>query len=180
MSFWDSVKKFTQPYSDEEYDDYEDEDVDGYEEETPAPAPRERRHTASYRASSFDTDDSADTGFSSPSVSSVSAAPSTGFVGQVVSSSSGAKQEVVLFRAKSFSDATKAADDLKRHKAVILNMENVDKALTRRVVDFLTGCIYALEGDVKKIANASYLFCPSGMNIVGDLENLQSEVENYV
>lgn len=43
MSFWDSVKKFTQPYSDEEYDDYEDEDVDGYEEETPAPAPRERR-----------------------------------------------------------------------------------------------------------------------------------------
>ena len=59
-------------------------------------------------------------------------------------------------------------------------MENVDKALTRRVVDFLTGCIYALEGDVKKIANASYLFCPNGMNIVGDLENLQSEVENYV
>ena len=165
MSFWDSVKKFTQPYSDEEYDDYEDEDVDGYEEETPAPAPRERRHTSSYRASSFDTDDSADTGFSAPSVSSVSAAPSTGFVGQVVSSSSG---------------ATKAADDLKRHKAVILNMENVDKALTRRVVDFLTGCIYALEGDVKKIANASYLFCPSGMNIVGDLENLRSEVENYV
>ena len=48
------------------------------------------------------------------------------------------------------------------------------------MVDFLTGCIYALEGDVKKIANASYLFCPSGMNIVGDLENLQSEVENYV
>ena len=132
MSFWDSVKKFTQPYSDEEYDDYEDEDVDGYEEETPAPAPRERRHTASYRASSFDTDDSADTGFSAPSVSSVSAAPSTGFVGQVVSSSSGAKQEVVLFRAKSFSDATKAADDLKRHKAVILNMENVDKALHLR------------------------------------------------
>lgn len=105
MSFWDSVKKFTQPYSDEEYDDYEHEDVDGYEEETPAPAPRERRHTSSYRASSFDTDDSADTGFSAPSVSSVSTAPSTGFVGQVVSSSSGAKQEVVLFRAKSFNDA---------------------------------------------------------------------------
>ena len=33
MSFWDNVKKFTQPYSDEEYDDYEDEDLDGFEQD---------------------------------------------------------------------------------------------------------------------------------------------------
>ena len=94
--------------------------------------------------------------------------------------SSGKQQEVVLFHAKTFGDATKAADELRNKKAVILNMENVDKALTRRVVDFLSGCVYALDGKVKKIAQSTYLFCPHGMNIVGDLENFQGEVESYV
>ena len=61
-----------------------------------------------------------------------------------------------------------------------MNMENVDKAMARRVIDFLSGCAYALDGKVKKIAQATYLFCPFNMDVVGDLESLQSEVENYV
>ena len=93
---------------------------------------------------------------------------------------SSGKQEVVLFHAKTFDDAAKAADELRRKKAVILNMENVDKAMARRVVDFLSGCVYALDGDVKKIAQSAYLFCPHNMDIVGDLETLQAEVESYI
>ena len=91
----------------------------------------------------------------------------------------GNKQEVVLFHAKTFDDAAKAADELRRRKAVILNMENVDKALTRRVVDFLSGSVYALDGSVKKIAQCTYLFCPHNMAVVGDLENIQI-AESYV
>ena len=64
--------------------------------------------------------------------------------------------------------------------AVILNMENVDKALTRRVVDFLSGCVFALDGQVKKIAQSTYLFCPHNMAVVGDLENIQGNVESYM
>ena len=90
------------------------------------------------------------------------------------------KQEVVLFHAKTFDDAAKAADELCKRKAVILNMENVDKALTRRVVDFLSGCVFALNGQVKKIAQSTYLFCPHSMDIVGDLESIQAEAESYV
>ena len=59
-------------------------------------------------------------------------------------------------------------------------MENVDKALSRRVVDFLSGCAYALDGKVNKIAQSTYLFCPHSMDVVGDLENIQSEVESYI
>ena len=59
-------------------------------------------------------------------------------------------------------------------------MENVDKALTRRVVDFLSGAIYALDGSVKKIAQATYLFCPHNMDVVGDLENVPVELESYI
>ena len=89
------------------------------------------------------------------------------------------KQEVVLFHAKTFDDAAKAADELRKKKAVILNMENVDKALTRRVVDFLSGSVYALDGSVKKIAQSTYLFCPHNMDVVGDLENVQGEVGSF-
>ena len=89
------------------------------------------------------------------------------------------KQEVVLFHAKTFDDAAKAADELRRRKAVILNMENVDKSLTRRVVDFLSGAVYALDGSVKKIAQCTYLFCPHNMAVVGDLENIQISAESY-
>jgi cell division inhibitor SepF len=92
----------------------------------------------------------------------------------------GGKQEVVLFHPVSFNDTSKAADHLRARKAVIVNMENVDKAMARRVVDFLSGCAYAVEGKVNKVAQSTYLFCPYNMEVSGDLENLQADVENYL
>ena len=109
-----------------------------------------------------------------------SASASTGFSGQILNMSASNKQEVVLFRPGSFNDTSKAADDLRNRKAVIVNMENVDKAMARRVVDFLSGCGYALDGSVKKVSQSTYVFCPHNMEVLGDLKNLQGEVENYV
>ncbi len=168
MSFWDNVKKFAQPYSDEDYDEY-DEEVDEFEDEAQEPAPRSRR-SSPFASAQTESD------YSAPASSG---SASTGFSGQVLNMSSG-KQEVVLFHAKTFDDAARAADELRKKKAVILNMENVDKSLTRRVVDFLSGSVYALDGSVKKIAQSTYLFCPHNMDVVGDLENIQSEVESYI
>lgn len=168
MSFWDNVKKFTQPYADEEYDDYDEE----AEDFAPDESTRASRRSAYTEAAPEESASSFDTAAASPSAAS-------GFSGQVLNMS-GSRQEVILFHAKAFDDAAKAADDLRNKKAVILNMENVDKALTRRVVDFLTGCVYALDGKVKKVAQATYLFCPHGMDIVGDLENTPSEAESYL
>ena len=122
-----------------------------------------------------------DNGFGFTPVPAAPAAPvATGFNGQVLNMNASNKQEVVLFRPGTFNDTSKAADDLRNRKAVIVNMENVDKAMARRVVDFLSGCVYALDGDVKKIAQSAYLFCPHNMDIVGDLETLQAEVESYI
>ena len=157
MSFWDNVKKFAQPYADDEYDEYED-GVDGFEEE-PAPAPRATRRAEAVEAP---------------------AAPETGSFSGKVLNMGGTRPGVVLFRPTSFNDATKAADDLRDKKAVIVNLENVDKAISRRVIDFLSGCAYALDGTVNKIALATYLFCPHNMEVMGDLESLQSEAESYV
>ena len=167
MSFWDNVKKFTRPYSEDDYEEEYEEEMPEFEEEQES-APRARR-SSPFTAQS--------------STSDYTAAPeraNTGsFSGQVLNMNSG-KQEVVLFHAKTFDDAAKAADELRKRRAVILNMENVDKALTRRVVDFLSGSVYALDGSVKKVAQCTYLFCPHNMDVVGDLENIQGEADLYV
>ena len=157
MSFWDNVKKFAQPYADDEYDDYDE--MDGYEEETPRPSRRAAEAAA-------------------PEAVPAPAAKS-GFNGQVLNINSG-KQEVVLFHPTNFNDSTKAADDLRDKKAIIVNMENVDPSLARRVVDFLSGVAYALDGKMNKIAQSTYLFSPHSMAVVGDLENLPTEVESYI
>lgn len=180
MSFWDNVKKFAQPYSDEEYDDYDDEDAaDEYEEEPEEkPASRPGRRPSPF-ASSTAEQPSLDFTPGSAAAPASSTTGSTSFSGQVLNMNSN-KQEVVLFHAKTFDDAAKAADELRSKKAVILNMENVDKALTRRVVDFLSGSVYALDGNVKKVAQSTYLFCPHNMDVLGDLENAQAEIESMI
>ena len=177
MSFWDNVKKFAQPYADEDYDDYDDEEeMDEFEEEEEV-APRPARRAPAFTAAPESVSDFGVTAPSAPAAPV--SAPSSGFSGQVLNMHSG-KQEVVLFHAKAFDDAAKAANELRNKRAVILNMENVDKALTRRVVDFLSGCVYALDGQVKKIAQSTYLFCPHSMDIVGDLESFQAQAESYI
>ena len=188
MSFWDNVKKFAQPYAEDEYDDeYDDEYMDDYDE------PEEPVRRAPRRAPAMPIppvkQENDNFGFNAVTpaapvapvapVAAPAAPVNTGFTGSVVNMNTN-KQEVVLFRPGSFNDTSKAADDLRNRKAVIVNMENVDKAMARRVVDFLSGCVYAMDGTVKKIAQSAYLFCPHNMDVVGDLESLQAEVESYI
>ena len=172
MSFWDEIKNFAKPYNDEEdYDDYDDEMEDSFEEEA-APverAPRFGRREAPVQEPAF-----------APAVSTTTAftPANTGFSGQVVNTSS--KVQLILVRPESFNDAPTIAANMRARKAVVLNLEGVDKNLARRVVDFLSGCGYAMDGTVKKVSQSTYVFCPQNMEVLGDLKNLQGEVENYV
>ena len=173
MSFWDEIKNFAKPYSDDEdYDDYDDELEDAFEEEA-APAERAprfgRREAAPAQEPAF-----------APAVSNTTAftpATNSGFSGQVVTSN---KIQLILARPESFNDAPTIAANMRAKKAVVLNLEGVEKNLARRVVDFLSGCGYALDGSVKKVSQSTYVFCPHNMEVLGDLKNLQGEVENYV
>ena len=187
MSFWDNVKKFAKPYAeDDEYDEYDDEEGTGdYAEDAEEPASRFGRRSGGDTSARDDGgfDFGADDPFgSSPATPAASAAAPTsgGFSGQVVNMNSG-RQQVVVFCATQFADSTRAMDELRSKKAVIVNMENVDKAIARRVVDVLSGCVYALDGKITKVAQNTYLFSPHNMEVTGDvLENLQSEVDSYI
>ena len=186
-NIWEKVKDFTSPYAaDDDYDDgYDDDMDDGFSDDEPAPryssrssreSRRERRSAAAETDSTFSDTDSEETSapaaFSSP--------VSSGFTGHVMNSAASNKQQLVLVRPETFNDAPAIATNLREKKAIVLNLDNVDKALARRVVDFLSGCTYAVDGSVKKVAHATYLFCPSNMEITGDLKNLTGETEAYV
>ena len=169
MSFWDEIKNFTKPYNDdEEYDDYDDEMDEAFEE----PAVERERTPRFGRREAAPAESPA---FTPAAVNNTSTfTPATGFNGQVVTSN---KTQLILVRPESFNDAPTIAANMRAKKAVVLNLEGVEKNLARRIVDFLSGCAYALDGKVKKVAQSTYLFCPHNMEVVGDLENLQTEAE---
>ena len=146
MSFWDDIKKFTQPYADDEYEDeYEDDLSESFEEEEPEVRSNRRRRPAfgfSTKADVEPEDTASD--YTEPAAKEPS---SDRFSGQVINISGNPK--LALHHITVFKDSSVPADDLRKRKAVIVNMENVDKATARRIVDFLSGCSYAIGGKVK-------------------------------
>ena len=83
--------------------------------------------------------------------------------------------QVVLVRPDSFDSVGQIADHLRERRAVLLNLEQTEKNVARRLVDFLSGCAYALDGKIKKVATSTYLVTPFGVDIMGDV---MEELEN--
>ncbi|MGE0489279.1 MAG: cell division protein SepF [Vulcanimicrobiota bacterium] len=76
------------------------------------------------------------------------------------------KQEIVVLEPASFADAREIAETLKVKKSILLNMRKTDKELARRIVDFLSGISYAIDGHSQKVADQIYLFTPGHIEIV--------------
>ena len=86
--------------------------------------------------------------------------------GNVVSFPQTRKQEIVVLEPASFADAREIAESLRVKKCILLNMRKTDKELARRIVDFLSGISYAMEGNSQKVADNIFLFVPGHMEIV--------------
>ncbi len=84
----------------------------------------------------------------------------------VVSLPTAKKQEIVVLEPASFADAREIAETLKLKKCILLNMRKTDKELARRIVDFLSGISYAIEGQSQKVADQIYLFTPGHFEII--------------
>ena len=76
---------------------------------------------------------------------------------------------VVLVKLDRFENAAEIADHLKDKRTVVLNLEQTNKDVARRLVDFLSGVAYANEGKIKKVANSTYIITPYNVDIMGDL-----------
>lgn len=71
--------------------------------------------------------------------------------------------EVSVYAPRSFGDVTEIADALRNRQVVIVNLQNADRSLLQRVVDFTSGVAYTLDGKIQKLAEAIYLVVPAGV-----------------
>ncbi len=77
--------------------------------------------------------------------------------------------QVVLVKPEHFEDASSVADHLNEKRTVVLNLESTNKDTARRLVDFLSGVAYANNGQIKRVANSTFIITPYNVDIMGDL-----------
>ncbi len=83
--------------------------------------------------------------------------------------------QVVIVKPEKFEDASSIADRLNDKHTVVLNLESCSKDTCRRLIDFLSGVAYANRGQIKKVANSTFIITPYHVDIMGDL---MDELEN--
>ena len=87
-----------------------------------------------------------------------------------------AQLQVVLVKPEIFTDSQQIADHLLENKTVVLNLETASTDNKRRIIDFLAGVTYAQQGNLKRVANQTYIITPYNVGFVGD--DLVGELEN--
>lgn len=77
-----------------------------------------------------------------------------------------AGMKMIVYHPVAYDDAQSIADNLKNHKPVIVNMEELDGGCAQRVLDFLLGAVYALDGTISKISRGIFLVAPRDCDVV--------------
>ena len=88
---------------------------------------------------------------------------------KVVNIAATTQLQVVLVKPERFDDASAVADHLNAKRTVVLNLESTNKEVSRRLVDFLSGVAYANNGQIKRVANSTFIITPYNVDIMGDL-----------
>ncbi len=96
---------------------------------------------------------------------------------KVVNISATAKLSVAIFKPERFGEETRnIADELIKTHTVVLNLENTNKDMARRIIDFLSGVAYANRGKIKKVATSTFIIIPNNVDLTGD--DLLDELEH--
>ena len=77
--------------------------------------------------------------------------------------------QVVLVKPDRFEDVRSIADHLNDNKTVVLNLETVERDVCRRIIDFLSGVAYANGGNIRKVANSTFIIVPTDVDVMGEL-----------
>lgn len=72
---------------------------------------------------------------------------------------------IVIVTPRHFEDVQVVADHLKARRPVIINLENTDRELTHRIINFLSGTIYALNGEMHRVGSHVVFFAPGGVEV---------------
>jgi cell division inhibitor SepF len=90
--------------------------------------------------------------------------------GKVLDIRTASQVRVVICQPTSFDQTSEICDNLKNRKPVIVNMESIDGELAQRIMDFLSGAVYAVDGSIHKISGGIILAAPSNVEITASLQ----------
>lgn len=91
--------------------------------------------------------------------------------GKIVGIQATTEFKVVVLNIRKFEEVLDIADHLKAKKPVVINMESIDGACARRIIDFLSGVVYSIEGGIQKVSKGIMLVTPYTVEIMGDFED---------
>ncbi|MBV9233129.1 MAG: cell division protein SepF [Candidatus Eremiobacteraeota bacterium] len=85
--------------------------------------------------------------------------------------------QVSVYSPRSYQDVVEIADSLRNRQVVIVNLQNADRTLLQRVVDFTSGVAYTIDGKLQKLAESIYLVVPAGIvvNAAGLKESMMAD-----
>ena len=83
---------------------------------------------------------------------------------------------MILLEPRAFSEAQTIADYLKSRNTVVVNLKRVTPEIAKRVVDFLSGSVYAIGGDLQKLGNGIFLCTPNNVNVEGKISGDEKPV----
>ncbi|MNC66829.1 Cell division protein SepF [compost metagenome] len=87
--------------------------------------------------------------------------------------------KVILYEPRSYDEAQEIADHLRSHRAVVVNLQRVRNDQAMRIIDFLSGTIYALSGSISKIGGNIFLCTPDTVEIQGSITEILTESPDY-
>ena len=79
--------------------------------------------------------------------------------------------QMILVEPRAYSESQTIADHLKSKNTVVVNLKRVTDAQARRIIDFLTGTLYAIGGDLQEIGEGIYLCTPKNVTVQGKISS---------
>ena len=165
--------KFLNAFSGGNEDDYEDFDDEIYDDDLiddePLDEPESRGGLFKKKASQPEEREPRDSGSRNPFSSRASkAAPAP----SRSAAPRGNANEVCIFKPSSIEDSREITETLLQGKAVVINFEGLHVEISQRIIDFISGSCYALDGNLQKISNYIFIATPNSVDISGDFQNL--------
>ncbi|MCR5202381.1 MAG: cell division protein SepF [Lachnospiraceae bacterium] len=176
---------FDDSYDDD--DDYDDSFLDEEEEEERAPKKKSplsfRRSAKTNRrySSSREEEPEEETSYSSRRRTSITKTKNqeTGKVVKLLNTSSGNSFELQTQKPMNTNDSAKICDSIKQGKPVVVNLEALEGFEAQRIIDIVSGCVYAVDGNICTVSKYIYIFTPGNIDITGDLINSSDFSEDF-
>lgn len=85
--------------------------------------------------------------------------------------------KVVLLEPRAYAEAQDVADHLKNRRAVVVNLQRIQHDQGKRIIDFLSGTVYAISGDIQKIGTDIFLCTPDNVDVSGNITGFEVDKE---